>query len=167
MPVSAARLAEICETVDLGRGHRMIDKLAGILGRFRYISIIAVVSAGLSSALMFVIGAVKTYSAYAVFMGHSSSDGVSVASKQAIAFLVQGIDAFLIALVFLIFSGGVYNLFIRRDGDGVQIESHRQGVASIGQLKSISAELIIIILFVNFMEDVLGKMGGIPFAVWF
>lgn len=99
----------------------MIGKLASMLGKLRYISIIAVISAGLSSVLMFVIGAVKTYTAYAVFLDYSSSQNTSVASKQAIAFLVQGIDAFLIALVFLIFSGGVYNLFIRRDGDNVQI----------------------------------------------
>ena len=76
---------------------------------------------------------------------------------RAIAYLIQGIDAFLIALVFLIFSGGVYNIFIRGDGDGVQADSNQHGILSIAQLKRIIAELIIIILIVNFMEDVLGS----------
>jgi uncharacterized membrane protein YqhA len=36
---------------------------------------------------------------------------------------VQGIDAFLIALVFMVFSSGVYNLFIRSDGNGFQMKA--------------------------------------------
>ena len=133
-----------------------VNRLGLLLGRFRYISIIAVVSAVFSSLLMFLIGAVKTYNAYAFFFLHGNT---GPAGKQAIAYLIQGIDAFLIALVFLIFSGGVYNIFIRGDGDGggVQTDSSQHGIGSIAQLKRIIAELIIIILIVNFMEDVLGS----------
>lgn len=131
--------------------------LALTLGKLRYISIIAVVSAALSSALMFIIGAVKTYNAYALYLNSALSDTNNLATKQAIALLIQGIDAFLIALVFLIFSSGVFNLFIRGDGDGFKIEPGQHAITSIAQLKVIIAELIIVILFVNFMEDVLGN----------
>lgn len=131
--------------------------LALTLGKLRYISVIAVISAALSSVLMFIIGAVKTYSAYALYLGSALSDANNFATKQAIALLIQGIDAFLIALVFLIFSSGVFNLFIRGDGDGVKTEPGQHAITSIAQLKVIIAELIIVILFVNFMEDVLGN----------
>jgi uncharacterized membrane protein YqhA len=131
--------------------------LALTLGKLRYISVIAVISAALSSVLMFIIGAVKTYSAYALYLGSALSDANNLATKQAIALLIQGIDAFLIALVFLIFSSGVFNLFIRGDGDGVKTEPGQHAITSIAQLKVIIAELIIVILFVNFMEDVLGN----------
>lgn len=57
----------------------------------------------------------------------------------------------------MIFSSGVSNLFIRGDGDGVKIEPGQHSITSIAQLKVIIAELIIVILFVNFMEDVLGS----------
>jgi len=134
-----------------------VNELAPIFGRLRYVSIIAVVSAGLSSLLMFIIGAVKTYSAYAVYVDSILSATPNAAAKQAIAYLVQGIDAFLIALVFMVFSSGVYNLFIRSDGNSVQIEASTHAITSIAELKSIIAELIIVILFVNFMEDVLGS----------
>lgn len=134
-----------------------VNTLALTLGKLRYISIIAVVSSGLSSALMFIIGAVKTYSAYVVYINSALSETTNLAAKQAIAYLVQGIDAFLIALVFLIFASGVFNLFIRGDDDSVQMETGQNAITSIAQLKSIIAELIIIILFVNFMEDVLSS----------
>jgi uncharacterized membrane protein YqhA len=106
---------------------------------------------------MFIIGAVKTYSAYVVYINSALSETTNLAAKQAIAYLVQGIDAFLIALVFLIFASGVFNLFIRGDDDSVQMETGQNAITSIAQLKSIIAELIIIILFVNFMEDVLSS----------
>jgi uncharacterized membrane protein YqhA len=133
------------------------NTLAITLGKLRYISIIAVVSAALSSGLMFIIGAVKTCSAYALYLNSALSEPNNIATKQAMALLIQGIDAFLIALVFLIFASGVFNLFIRGEDDGVKIQPGQHAITSIAQLKSIIAELIIIILFVNFMEDVLGS----------
>jgi uncharacterized membrane protein YqhA len=135
------------------------NQIESAVGSLRYVSLIAVISAGFGSALMFLIGAVKIYNAYAIFMYDglvTGSDGV-ITSKQTIAYLVQGIDAFLIALVFMIFSGGVYNLFIRRGDLGVEPEVSHTRIQSISQLKSIIAELIVIILFVNFMEDVLAS----------
>lgn len=131
-----------------------LSKLDLLLGKFQYISIIAVVSAVFSSLLMFTMGAFKTYNAYFFFFLHGNT---GPASKQAIAYLIQGIDAFLIALVFMIFARGVYNIFIRGDEDVTQSDSSQHGVGSIAQLKRIIAELIIIILIVNFMEDVLGS----------
>ena len=133
------------------------NTLAITLGKLRYISIIAVVSAALSSGLMFIIGAVKTCSAYALYLNSALSEPNNIATKQAMALLIQGIDAFLIALVFLIFASGVFNLFIRGEDHSVKIQQGQHAITSIAQLKSIIAELIIIILFVNFMEDVLGS----------
>ena len=135
------------------------DQIENMLGRLRYISIIAVVSSGFGSILMFVIGAVKTFKAYTIFF----NDDVLVSTvpgsiaKQVIAFLVQGVDAFLIALVLMIFSGEVYNLFIHRVEGDSQLKTSQTRISSIAQLKSIIAELIVIILFVKFLEDILGS----------
>lgn len=136
-----------------------IDRIERTVGYLRYVSLIAVISAGFGSALMFLIGAIKTYNAYAVLIygGLAIDSDAVITSKHAIAYLVQGIDAFLIALVFMIFSGGVYNLFIRRGNVGPDSEKGLTRIHSISQLKSIIAELIVIILFVNFMEDVLAS----------
>jgi len=135
------------------------NQIESIMGRMRYISIIAVVASGLGSVLMFLIGAVKTIKAYAVLVndGFLNSAVPGTVAKQAIAFLVQGIDAFLIALVLMIFSGGVYNLFIHRVEANPQLETSQTRIRSIAQLKSIIAELIVIILFVKFLEDILGS----------
>lgn len=129
------------------------------MGRMRYISIIAVISAGFSSILMLMIGAVKTVRAYMFYFNDDllNSAVQGSAAKQAIAYLVQGIDAFLIALVLMIFSGGVYDLFIHRVEGSSKLETSQPRIQSIAQLKSIIAELIVIILFVKFLEDILGS----------
>lgn len=133
------------------------------MGRMRYVSIVAVISAGFGAVLMFVIGAVKVIRAYDAYIGNGLMNNVEVgyAAKQAIAFLVQGIDAFLIALALMIFSGGVYSLFVRgRKSSGVG-ENGTGRISSISQLKNIIAELIVIILFVKFLEEILGSNANI------
>jgi hypothetical protein len=47
---------------------------------------------------------------------------------------VQGIDAFLIALVFMVFSSGVYNLFIRSDGNSIQMEASTHAITGIAEV---------------------------------
>ncbi len=133
------------------------DHLQQVMMRLRYISVIAVIFSGLGSVLMFVIGAVKTVKAFLYYF----KDGLVLFSdnpgvvKQAIAYLVQGIDAFLIGLVLMIFSAGVYHLFVHCIRPEKQLLTGQLRIHDIGQLKSIIAELIVIILFVKFLEDLL------------
>lgn len=124
------------------------------LMRFRYISIIAVVASAFGSLLMFIIGAIKVVRAYlAVFSENIlTGAGVGAGANVAIVYLVQAIDAFLIAIGLMIFGGGIYNLFVHAIPDG-----HRKlfGIESIAQLKSLLAELIVVILIVKFLEEAL------------
>ena len=136
--------------------HSQLREIGSNLGR--YVSLIAVISAGMGSALMFLIGTVKVYHAYEHFIEAFLVSGLTqtIGTKQSIAYLIQGIDAFLIALVFKIFAGGVYNIFVHHKDDSPP-KDDQTAIRSIAQLKSIIAELIVIILFVSFMEDVLGS----------
>ena len=64
----------------------------------RYMSLIAVIASFLGAALMFVIGAVKTYNAYLTYVaGDVGALGVSE-TNVAVAYVIQSFDAFLIAL---------------------------------------------------------------------
>ena len=84
----------------------------------RYLSLIAVVFSLLGSALMFLGGAAKSIKAVRIFfLGETlSADPPPPAhldsGDQALVAVLQSMDAFLIALVLLIFSFGVYKLFI-------------------------------------------------------
>ena len=118
----------------------------------RYMSLIAVVASFFGAALMFVIGAVKTYNAYATYVaGSVGAQGVSE-TNIAVAYVIQSFDAFLIALALLIFAYGVYNLFVSRADPGIDSGEPWLQVSSFAQLKKLLAELVIIILFVRFLE---------------
>ena len=121
----------------------------------RLICIIAVLCSMLGSLLMFLIGAVKTYKAFAVYfkiMAPGTSFAHVKAADLATSSLIKSIDAFLIGLVLWLFSYGIYTLFIR------EIEIDEAGafkwlkIANVGHLKTMLAELVIIILFVKFLE---------------
>jgi uncharacterized membrane protein YqhA len=127
----------------------------------RYMSLIAVVASFFGAALMFVIGAVKTYNAYATYVtGDVGAQGVSE-TNIAMAYVIQSFDAFLIALALLIFAYGVYNLFVSRAEPGTDSGEPWLQVSSFAQLKKLLAELVIIILFVRFLEIALFSIEGL------
>ena len=127
----------------------------------RYMSLIAVVASFLGAGLMFVIGAVNTYKAYATYVaGDVGAQGVSE-TNFAVTYVIQSFDAFLIALALLIFAYGVYNLFVNRAEPGADSGEPWLQVSSFAQLKKLLAELVILILFVRFLEVALFNTQGL------
>lgn len=130
-----------------------------IISNFRYLSWVAIICSLAGSFLMFVIGALKTYSAFvAVFFSEVSTVNLAHLEEGDIAttYLIKSLDAFLIAFVLFIFSYGIYSLFIsskHRPGDSSVLGWIN--IPSISHLKNVLAEVIIIILFVKFLETVL------------
>jgi uncharacterized membrane protein YqhA len=131
------------------------NKIEVAVNRLRYISLIAVIASGLGSILMFLIGAIKTGWAYLAYFSGGITHQPDLSAKQAITYMIQAIDIFLIGLVLMIFAGGIYNLFIRRlESDSAGINNWVK-VTSITQLKRILIELVIVILFVKTLEGAL------------
>ncbi len=127
----------------------------------RYLSLIAVVFSLLGSALMFLGGAAKSIKAVRIFfLGETlSSDPPPPAhldsGDQALVAVLQSMDAFLIALVLLIFSFGVYKLFIAE----IKTPKNLPGapwaqITSIEGLKKVLVEVILVILAVLFLWEV-------------
>lgn len=129
------------------------------LYRFRYLSLVAVICSFAASILMFVMGAVKTFKAgtYYLLGFPTPAPDLQAIGKADLTtkLLVQSVDAFLFGLVLMIFSFGIYNLFVERISRTQQKSSFWLSIRSVGHLKSTLAELIIIILFVKFLELVL------------
>ncbi|WP_321507918.1 YqhA family protein [uncultured Methanoregula sp.] len=125
----------------------------------RYISLIAVISLFVGAALMFIIGAVRTLNAVLILFLDAGvfnyPEHLDRGTLSSVA-LVQSVDAFLFALVLLIFSYGIYNLFINSP-----TENHKQDlpswlrINSIGELKTTLLQVIIVILAVNVLEHVI------------
>ena len=136
----------------------MIEK---VFTHFRKVSIVAVLSSVLGSVLMFVIGAVKVVRAYDAYFLTAIEPGsyVKIQAGIAIAYLVQAIDAFLIALILMIFGYGVFILFVADEQANERGPSVGFKIASISQLKRILADMIVIILMVKFLESALTNTG--------
>lgn len=122
-----------------------------------YISWIAIIFSLLGSLLLFIMGALKTLNAFRVFfLGYIPKDKAHLHTADiGITYLKKSLDTFLIALVLFIFAHGVYTLFISNKSS-----TENNGILNwiqtpnIGHLKNVLAEVIVIILFVKFLEVV-------------
>ncbi len=133
-----------------------------VFSNFKKVSIIAVIASMLGSLLMFIIGAVKVARAYDAYflLEIDPASTVTVRAGLAIAYLVQAIDGFLIALALLIFGYGVFILFV---ASKQTVERWAEGgfvIRSITELKKILADMIVIILMVKFLESALTNTTG-------
>ncbi|MBY7730846.1 YqhA family protein [Vibrio bathopelagicus] len=143
---------------------------------FRHISWIAIVCSMLASLLLFVMGAAKTYSAFAVFiLNQTPPESLAHLDTTdiAISYLIKSLDTFLIAFVLFIFSHGVFTLFISDKSTAPKNDEQSKKIKvlnwiktpNIGHLKNILAEVIIIILFVKFLELVLVNFDSIGWDI--
>jgi len=138
---------------------------------FRYISWIAVIGSMLGSFLMFIVGGYKTYLAFVMFFSApltlNQENNVPLVNRgnHAMATLVSAMDIFLFALVLLIFGYGIYNLFISsmRGDKEIKLPGFMR-IENLSQLKATLAEVIVIILFVDFLESVINE--GTKWVPW-
>ena len=134
----------------------------------RYLTVIAVISSLFGSLLMFILGATKTVRAYIAYFGipfEPDNPERMKAADQATAHLIQSIDAFLIALVLMIFAVGVYKLFIRENEPTESAIFAWIKINNVQQLKGILVELVVVILFVKFLEVALVRLGSLEWEM--
>src|SRR5690606_32977275 len=128
---------------DLGRIERRI-----VVGS-RFMTVIAVIGSLAGSFLMFCLGMVNIYNAFRfTFWGPGETDieaGEDIATlgeSLAIISVIEGLDRFLIAIVLLYFSYGVYSLFIHPEEQEEKLRLPAWlRVKQIGQLKQVVAEV--------------------------
>ncbi len=107
---------------------------------------------------MFFIGMMKTLHAFAIFFGNSAGSQVEDKSDsyEAAVMLIRSVDAFLLGLFLIVFSYSIYALFLK--GVATDQDSgpfHWLKMDSLDQLKTTLAQLVIVILFVLFLDKVI------------
>ena len=127
-----------------------MKKIFNILRNFGFIAIICSLT---GSLLLFCLGAWKTYSAIKIVLFDYIPGGMEHLhpADSATTYLLKALDTFLIALVLFIFARGVYTLFISNNIENDDALKWIR-IPNIGHLKNVLAEVIIIILFVIFLE---------------
>ncbi|SFV79139.1 membrane protein [hydrothermal vent metagenome] len=122
----------------------------------RYMVFAAVISSLLLSLLLFVVTAIDVTGllAHAPDYLAASADARKLLKIEMVAHTVGAIDGFLLATILLIFSLGLYELFIsdidaaKQSGQSVKVLV----INSLDDLKSKLAKVILMILVVTFFE---------------
>lgn len=129
----------------------------GTLWRSRYLVIMAVVSSLLGSMVLFIIGSLdmvdvlkKTWGYY--ILGDHSYD----LHAKVVGELIGAIDLYLIAVVLLIFSFGIYELFVSQIDEAQESGSSQiLEIHSLDELKDKIAKVIIMVLIVKYFQMLL------------
>ncbi len=120
--------------------------------RLRLINLLAVACLFIGALCMSAVGVIKTAKAVMVFF--SAKQFMDDAALHSVStYIAHAMDAFLVATVLVVFSTGIFHLFImelkEKDFRGLR---GFERVSSIRGLKRILGELLIIVLFVHFFR---------------
>lgn len=128
--------------------------------------ITAVIASLLSSLAMFYVITIDTYTMISHLINYASLDQVERLSlrSETITHVVELIDGYLLATVLLIFSFGLYELFISKI-DAAETSENSSKVLfinSLDDLKARLAKVVLMILIVKFFEHALTMTFATP-----
>jgi len=137
----------------------MIEKVfESMLWNSRFVVIVAVVVSLITAFAMFYMASVDAFYLVSHLGDYLSPDLIGEARKdfraETVTHVVEVIDGYLLATVLLIFSLGLYELFISKIDQAEQSETSSSVLAihSLDELKTRLGRVIIMILIVNFFE---------------
>ncbi|MDB4285502.1 YqhA family protein [bacterium] len=126
------------------------------ISKLRFVAIIAVISSFVGSSLMFVVGGLKVYKGCYYFLTGAQPERApahSTPGDLATIQIVASLDSFLIALALLYFGYGIYALVIDPESPGRSKAPAWLVPKGIRDLKETLALVIIVILFVLFLDE--------------
>lgn len=130
----------------------------------RYFSLIAIICSLIGALLLFFNGAWKTYNSIKIIFFNYIPNGSEHLEPidNATIYIMKALDTFLIALALFIFAYGIFKLFIsNKNNDEENGVLKWIEISDIGHLKNILAEVIIIILFVVFLELIIENINNL------
>lgn len=133
----------------------MLQKLGRLLLSSRFVVIAAVIASLLVAIGMFFVSTVDVVT----LIGHMLHYPVTLADERAelrstiVAHVVEAVDGYLLAAIMLIFSLGLYELFVSDIDAGPEPEAERVLViTSLDDLKDRLGKVVFLILVVKFFE---------------
>jgi uncharacterized membrane protein YqhA len=143
---------------DSKKKHSLIEEVfETVLFNCRFLVLLAVLGSLLAAVMIFLKGVVELVQAANAFIPSMSQFQVTHADdKQVLLSIMPAIDYFLFATVLLIFSMGLYELFISEIDPASRRDKTRPNwlnVRSLDDLKSHMGKVIMMILIVNFFQQ--------------
>jgi len=127
------------------------------LWNMRFFSMFAVLFSLLSSLLLFIVSSLDVYKAFSLFVSYYFfNNKIEHFHELIIGKIIASIDLYLIAIVLLIFSFGIYELFISKIDIAQENESSGLlKITSLDELKNKITKVIIMVLIVSFFQRIL------------
>ena len=143
----------------------MLEKLfEGAIWKSRFIVILAVVFGLLGAIILFIVASMDIWGVAAyTFNAIVTHTHPETFHEDIVAGIIGAVDLYLIAVVMFIFSFGLYELFIS-DIDQAEGKNGSKLLAihSIDELKDKIANVIVMVLVVNFFQRVLHTTFSTP-----
>lgn len=135
----------------------------------RYTILVAIFAALIGQLLMMYIGAMKVFDAVKLYLLKedisSYPEHVGHADIST-ALLIHSLDAFLVAVVLMYFAFSLHHLFLSRDVDAsAKLFPGKIAPKSIGDLKQTLTEVIIVILFILFLQEIWLELEDLSWTV--
>jgi len=130
----------------------------GILWRSRFVVILAVVFALFGAIALFAVASADIWHmvvlTWDVFINHAHPENFH---EKLIGGIIGAIDLYLIAVVLLIFSFGIYELFVSEidEAEGSEVGASLLAIHSLDELKSKLGNVIVMVLIVIFFKKVI------------
>jgi len=130
----------------------------------RFMAILAVIFGIISSLLLFSIASLDVIKAVKLTIkGYSAAVPPEGFQSMVLAKVINAVDFYLIAVVLLIFSFGVYELFISKVDAAADSEASRiLEINSLDDLKDKISKVIIMVLVVTFFKKVVTMKFASP-----
>jgi len=122
--------------------------------RLRYFLLIPVIVSFIGSMVMFTVGSYNTYKAVYALVVEQSFGGSPV-----ILPIIKALDAFLIGIILVIFSFGIYDFFVSKlePAEHAGLRPDWFKFESTGELKTKLIEVVLVILAIKFFEQIIGN----------
>ena len=126
----------------------------GILWNSRFVVLLGVIFGAISAVVLFIAASLEIFEIVAAYSGLT---GVHITHEEILIGIIGAVDFYLIGLVLLIFSFGIYELFIS------ELDIARVGgafgnileVSTLDDLKNKIIKVIIMVLIVSFFQRIL------------
>ena len=134
--------------------HKSVKIFETLLFGLRFITFFAVIGSMFASLALFIRSSIQVYEGLKFFILHFHS-GESHDLEHLVAQFVSSIDGYLFAMILIIFSMGIYELFINKIDPVTRKLDKRPSwlqINSIDELKTSLGKVILMILIVSFFE---------------
>lgn len=134
--------------------HKIEIAFERTIWNFRFFVLIPVVFSLMSAIKLFAIGTLNIWAG--VTLSFDISDPEGEATYKIVSYIIGGVDYYLIGIVLLIFSFGIYELFISKIDVRLKHDTNILQSESLEDLKGKLVKVIVVALIVSLFKKMLG-----------